>query len=162
MKEKKFRFIDRRSSRYLTLLENQPEFVFLADEDRQVISLPPLTNAERTKVCLSLPLDPTQHRSVRFISVQSEESNGVRGNHLEPFDGDLPSNDGNVHRRDLSSRAGREGSSRTTDSPHATDTNDRSEWQIESDLSLPNGSPVRLGQGLGNAEHSDRTIVSFR
>ena len=30
------------------MVENQPEFVFLADEDCQVISLPPLTNAERT------------------------------------------------------------------------------------------------------------------
>ena len=160
--EKKFRFIDRRSSRYLTLVENQPEFVFLADEDRQVISLPPLTNAERTKVSLFLSVDPSQHRSVRFVSVESEESNGVRRNHLEPFDGDLSSHDGNVRRRDLSSRSGREGFSRTADSPHATDANGRSEWQIESDLSLPNGSPVRPGQGLRNAEHSDRTIFSFR
>ena len=158
--EKKFRAIDRRSSRYLTLVENQPEFVFLADEDRQVISLPPLTNAERTKVSLFLSVDPSQHRSVRFVSVESEESNGVRRNHLEPFDGDLSSHDGNVHRRDLSSRSGREGSSRTADSPHATDANGRSEWQIESDLSLPNGSPVRAGQGLSNAEILERLFPS--
>lgn len=38
------------SSRYLTLLEDQKDFPCLSDENRYVISLPPLTNAERSKV----------------------------------------------------------------------------------------------------------------
>jgi hypothetical protein len=36
--------------RYLTLLQNQKDFPCLSDQDRYVISLPPLTNAERSKV----------------------------------------------------------------------------------------------------------------
>ena len=133
--EDNFRFLGFRSRGYLTLVENQPEFVLLVDEDRQVISLPPLTNAERTNerksLSFSLSVDATGYRSLRFVSVsvESEESNGVRGNHLEPFDGDLSSNDGNVHRRDLSSRSGRKGSSRAipSGSPRSTNANDRSE-----------------------------------
>ena len=42
--------IKSRLFRYLTLLENEKDFPCLSDEDRYVISLPPLTNAERTKV----------------------------------------------------------------------------------------------------------------
>lgn len=43
--------------RYLTLLENESVYPCLIDEDRVVISLPPLSNSDRTKVCLlSSPL----------------------------------------------------------------------------------------------------------
>jgi hypothetical protein len=42
-----FRFV---FYRYLTLLQNQKDFPCLSDQDRYVISLPPLTNAERSKV----------------------------------------------------------------------------------------------------------------
>ena len=71
--EDNFRFIAFRSSRYLTLVENQPEFVFLADEDRQVISLPPLTNAERTEISLLLSL-----RRCNGISIFSFRFSWVR------------------------------------------------------------------------------------
>ncbi|CAF3925674.1 unnamed protein product [Rotaria sordida] len=36
--------------KYLTLLQDQHDFPCLSDQDRYVISLPPLTNAERTKL----------------------------------------------------------------------------------------------------------------
>ena len=36
--------------KYLTLLENKKKFAFLTDNQKEVISLPPLTNAEKTKV----------------------------------------------------------------------------------------------------------------
>ncbi|CAM4950946.1 unnamed protein product [Rotaria socialis] len=37
-------------NKYLTLLEDQHDFPCLSDQDRYVISLPPLTNAERSKL----------------------------------------------------------------------------------------------------------------
>ena len=93
-------------------LENGPAFLFLDEENRQMISL-----------SLHPPRDID-----RFVPFQFSPKSRTVGveMHLEPFDADLPSNVGDVHRRDLSSRAGREGSSRTTDSPHGTDTKDRS------------------------------------
>ena len=53
--------------RYSTLLQDQPEFSCLDDQDRHVISLPPLTNAERSKLsnnCESIFVEITSIHSI--------------------------------------------------------------------------------------------------
>ncbi|UJR11692.1 hypothetical protein I4U23_015873 [Adineta vaga] len=52
--------------KYLTLLEDQTEFPCLSDQDRYVISLPPLTNSERSK------LSPTSESI--FVEITSNHS----------------------------------------------------------------------------------------
>lgn len=53
-------------NKYLTLIENDKDFVFLCDEDRHVISLPPLTNSDTTK------LSPTSESI--FVEITSNHS----------------------------------------------------------------------------------------
>lgn len=61
----------------MTLLENQNEFPCLSDQDRYVISLPPLTNAERSK------LSPTS--DTIFVEITSGHSMDICRRVMDAF-----------------------------------------------------------------------------
>ena len=73
--------------RYLTLLEGQSQFPYLADEDGAVLSLPPLTNAERSKVknggclvdlhCPSVPFSLQLSVSTRSVLIEISSSHSM-------------------------------------------------------------------------------------